>query len=133
VNSSPARIIQNLITRNSAPTSGGGIFLSSVGVELVNNTIADNDSASGSGVFAGFNRTTTFVNNLIVGKEGQTALVCDGFHFDPVPPVFKFNNVFSALGVVMADQAIKRPMATSPLILVNHRREIIICSLARHL
>ena len=61
VNQSDAQIIQNLIFRNSA-REGGGIWWLVPGARgplLVNNTIADNDSAQGSAIFAdGFDALT---------------------------------------------------------------------------
>src|SRR5262249_33443203 len=43
VNVSNALIVQNLITGNQAP-DGGGLYLSGLGLTVVNNTIADNDA-----------------------------------------------------------------------------------------
>jgi hypothetical protein len=41
----------------------------------INNTIADNDGALGSGVYAeGFDAAVKLFNNIVVAKAGQTAV-----------------------------------------------------------
>ena len=64
----------------------------------MNNTIADNHGF-GSGIFAdGFDAETRLINNLVIGSEGETAVLC-GTGYDPAStPMFEFNNVFSPLG-----------------------------------
>jgi parallel beta-helix repeat protein len=101
VNQSDATIAGNLIAGNHA-SSGGGVYWlvpsGARGPRLVNNTIAANDSPSGSGVFAdGFDVTAVLYNNNIVAAAGQTAVFC-GSSNDLHVPVFSFNNVFSATG-----------------------------------
>jgi parallel beta-helix repeat protein len=100
VNFSDALIAGNLITGNSAGCGGGiswGVPSGFRGPLLVNNTIADNDSAQGSGIFAdGFDTQTLMVNNIIVAKGAQTAVFCG--NFDANPPMFKSNDVFSPTG-----------------------------------
>ncbi len=122
-NSSDPLIVQNVITGNSA-TCGGGLFwavtTTNPGPLLVNNTIAANDSALGSAIFAeGFDAQTQLINNIIVGKAGQTAVYC-GNTFDQNPPVFKSNNVFtpsgSAYGGICANQTgINGNISSDPL------------------
>ncbi len=77
VNVSDALIAGNVIIGNSAGCGGGIHWLvpsGAWGPRLVNNTIADNDAALGSGVFAdGFDAQATLVNKVIVGRTGQTA------------------------------------------------------------
>jgi len=102
VNFSDALIVQNLIFGNSAG-SGGGIYWlvpsGNRGPLLVNNTIADNDSLQGSGLYAdGYDVQTRLVNNLIIGKTGQTAVYCGDFN-DLNPPIFDFNNIYTPSGL----------------------------------
>ncbi len=111
VNYSDALIVQNLIIGNNAGRGGGifwGVPSGNRGPLLVNNTIAENDSPQGSGIYAaGFDFGTVMTNNIIVGKKGQTAVYCEGL-YDNLPPVFNFNDVFSlsgtAYGGICADQ-----------------------------
>lgn len=76
-NFSDALIVQNLITGNNAGCGGGIFWLVPSGARgpvLVNNTIVDNDSLQGSGIFAdGFDAQTELINNLVIAKGGQTA------------------------------------------------------------
>jgi Fibronectin type III domain len=98
VSNSDALIVQNLITGNQAEQGGGiywGVGDGERGPLLVNNTIADN-LGQGSGIFAGgFDAHAQLFNNIVMGGSGQSAIYCDP-SFDPTPPVFMFNNVFSA-------------------------------------
>lgn len=112
VNKSDATIAGNLIAGNRASSKGGGVYwlvpLGDRGAIVVNNTIAANDSPSGSGVFAdGFDRTAVLYNNIIVAAPAQTAVFCGNFN-DLNPPVFRFNDVYSATGAsyggICADQ-----------------------------
>jgi hypothetical protein len=101
VNFSDALISQNLIISNSAATGGGIYWLvpsGNRGPLLVNNTIADNNSLQGSGIFAdGFEAQTELINNMVVGKPGQTAVYCGNFN-DTNPPIFQFNDIFNSAG-----------------------------------
>jgi len=125
VNFSDALIVQNLITGNTAGC-GGGIFwlvpFGALGPLLVNNTIADNDSPQGSGIFAdGFDAQTELINNIVVAKAGQTAVYCGDFN-DLNPPIFTFNDVFSpsgtAYGGICTDQTgINGNISNDPLFL----------------
>jgi Kelch motif protein/HYDIN/CFA65/VesB family protein/centrosomal CEP192-like protein len=106
VNSSDADIIQNLIIGNTAPNGGGGVYWlvpsGNRGPLLVNNTIADNDSPNGSAIFGdGFQSQAKMVNNAIIGKTGETALLCGNFN-NTVPPIIDFNDVFSSQGTAYA-------------------------------
>lgn len=97
-NRSDALIKQNLIYENMAP-EGGGIYMlvpaSGREVRMVNNTIVDNGSAQGSGLFSiGFHDEVQVINNVIVGKPGQTAVVCDDLYLSE-HPIFSHNDVFS--------------------------------------
>jgi len=101
INSSNAAIIQNVISQNSAGC-GGGVYWSvpsgTRGPYLVNNTLVDNDGAIGSGVYAnGYDINSLLVNNVIVGKTGQTAVYC-GSSNDPNPPQMRFNIVHAPSG-----------------------------------
>ena len=105
VNQSDAVIVQNLITGNSAGCGGGVHWLVPSGARgplLVNNTIADNLGASGSGIFTdGFDAGSQLINNLIVASAGEAALFCGDFN-DNNPPILRFNDVFSAGGSAYA-------------------------------
>jgi Right handed beta helix region/HYDIN/CFA65/VesB-like, Ig-like domain/Cep192 domain 4 len=94
-NGAVPRIIQNLIVNNA----GNGIWwLAPSGtnpIVLLNNTIANNDYANGSALYAsGWDSAATVTNNLLIGKDGQTAVYCD-VNYDPGPPQTSFNDVFS--------------------------------------
>jgi parallel beta-helix repeat protein len=98
-NVSDAEIVQNLIISNTA-SNGGGIYsivpFGARGPRLINNTIADNNSASQ--IFAdGFDAQAELINNIVVGNSGQTAVFCGNLN-DTNPPIFRFNNIFSPLG-----------------------------------
>src|SRR2546426_5914755 len=100
VNSSAALIVQNVITRNTTG-AGGGIYWSvpyeskNTARLIVNNSIVDNDAAQGSGIFTeGYDALTQLHNNIIVGRNGQSAVYC-GNSADVSRPAFRFNNVFS--------------------------------------
>jgi hypothetical protein len=101
VNYSDATIIGNVIVGNQAGSGGGIYWLVPSGFRgpiLVNNTIADNSSPSGSAIFAdGFDAAAALFNNNIVAAAGQTAVFCGNFN-DLNPPIFRHNNVFSATG-----------------------------------
>ncbi len=96
-NSSDALIVQNVITRNTAGR-GGGIYWAvpnGTRILIADNTIVDNDSAQGSGVFTeGYDALTQLHNNIIVGRNEQSAVYC-GNSADVNRPAFRFNNVFS--------------------------------------
>jgi parallel beta-helix repeat protein len=104
-NFSDVDIINNVITGNSSLRGGGIHWLTPSGTRgplLVNNTIAGNDSAEGSGIYAdGFDAQTLLVNNIIVAKAGQTAVVCGNLN-DINPPIFQFNDVYSPSGALYA-------------------------------
>ena len=98
VNRSEALIVQNLIYGNSAEQGGGISWLvpsGNRGPRLINNTIADNDATVGSGIFAdGYDGQTPLINNIIVGKRGQSAIYCGDFN-DLEAPIFSHNDVFA--------------------------------------
>lgn len=106
VNDSDALILQNLIVGNNAGQGGfntggqgGGIAFSvpssSRGPLLINNTIANNGGAGGSGIFAGgFDSQSQIVNNVIVASPGQPALFCDTT-YSQTPPTLQSNDAFS--------------------------------------
>ena len=73
VNGSHATILQNLVAGNQAGT-GGGASAASQGDSFINNTFVDNDSTAGAGVYL---PSAGFVNNIVLGKPGKTALYRD--------------------------------------------------------
>ena len=95
VNFSNALIVQNLIVRNRAGC-GGGIYVSSPVLGLVNNTIADNDGAPTSGIYVSFT-TGPMINNIIRSATGQTAIFCAFGNLNP--GALMSNNVFSPQGI----------------------------------
>jgi parallel beta-helix repeat protein len=101
VNVSNAVIVGNQISGNTAQRGGGvawAVPSGATGPVLVNNTIADNEAQEGSGVYAdGFDSQARLVNNIVVGKSGQTAIYCTSL-FDPQPPIFQDNDVFTPNG-----------------------------------
>jgi parallel beta-helix repeat protein len=99
-NDASPQILQNLFYRNTA-TSGGAIYwvipVSTPGLFLLNNTIAENSSGDGSAIYdGGFDTNMTIVNNLMIGKSGQAAYFCQQFNGTTVPAVFSYNDVFAA-------------------------------------
>jgi len=75
VNSSSEAIIQNLIVGNTAD-EGGGVYWSipsgDEGLQLLNNTVADNSASQGSGLWGGgFQSQVTVTNNIIKATQGQ--------------------------------------------------------------
>jgi putative cofactor-binding repeat protein len=101
INGESATITQNLIVGNSAPQGGGVYFVGPYGFRgpfLVNNTIANNEGSFSSGVYAtGYDSQSRLINNLIVAKPGEPAVVCDGL-YDPTPPIVSFNDAYSSGG-----------------------------------
>jgi parallel beta-helix repeat protein len=101
LNYADADIIGNVIAGNSAGCGGGVHWLvpsDRRGPLLVNNTIADNDGAQGSGIYAdGYDATVILVNNIVVAKGGLTAVFCTTL-YDPTPPTFQSNDVFAPSG-----------------------------------
>jgi hypothetical protein len=97
VNESDADIIQNLIANNTATCSAGVVWSvpsGARGPNLINNTIALNDTAGVIG--GGFDDNIRMVNNIVVAKPGQTAIVCG--HSYGNPNQFRNNVVFSSNG-----------------------------------
>ena len=105
VNQSDEIVVQNLIARNSAGQEGGGVYLfvppSSTGVTFVNNTIANNESNYGSGIWVGgYDSKDQFFNNIVVGNSGETAFQCDDLYISdpPPPPTIEFNDAWTSAG-----------------------------------
>jgi len=98
VNRSDALITQNVIHGNVAIEGGGLYWLVPYGARgprLVNNTIANNHSPTGSGILAaGFQEQAALNNNIIVGRPGQIAVLCDGTYGDQ-EPIFAYNDIYS--------------------------------------
>src|SRR5918995_2515914 len=107
VNSSGAKIVQNLISGNSAGC-GGGVYWTipdaNPGPKLFNNTIVDNDAPLGAGIYAsGDNRQVAITNNIIVETDSQTALYCTNIRWTVIP-LISFNNVFAPQGTPYGGQ-----------------------------
>jgi hypothetical protein len=112
-NFSDALITNNLIVGNRAFFKGGGISwlvpFGQRGPIVVNNTIAGNEAAFGTGIFAdGFDVRAELVNNILVGSGSGAVLHCGDFN-DLNPPVIAFNDVLNAgvgpgYGGICADQ-----------------------------
>ena len=107
VNSSGAKIVQNLITGNSAGC-GGGVYWAipdeNPGPKLFNNTIVDNHAPLGAGIYAsGDNRQVAVTNNIIAETDSQTALYCTNLR-GIVIPLISFNNVFAPHGTPYGGQ-----------------------------
>jgi parallel beta-helix repeat protein len=99
VNSSEPTIVQNLVVGNTAG-QGGGIYWSiPFGIQgplLVNNTIADNQAITGSGIWGGgFQDQVEAYNNVVVGISGKPAIYCDDA-YAPNPPQLRYNDAWSA-------------------------------------
>ena len=105
LNQSDAEIVQNMITGNSAECGGGVSWLvpsGERGPRLLNNTIADNQAATGSGIHAeGFQSAVEVINNIVVAWPAQTAVFCPAT-FDLSTPAFRSNDVFSPAGAFYA-------------------------------
>jgi len=87
--------VQNVVYGNSA-ARGGGIEWDRGNPRIINNTVADNDSDLGSGLYGEqHNYETQVINNIIVASPGQGAVFCSGFRGDGT---FRYNNVFSTDG-----------------------------------
>lgn len=123
---SGVRIVENVITGNTALAAGGGIEIDNTVSLILNNTIAGNDAPGGGSAFFGEFFTTTgpmtISNNLMVGKTGQAAVGCRGF--DTVsPPVFSFNDVFTLggpnYGSICIDQTGKNGNISADPLFVN--------------
>jgi parallel beta-helix repeat protein len=98
-NASP-QIFQNLFYGNTAG-SGGAIYwvipVSSPGLFLLNNTLVNNSSTNGSAIYdGGFDTNMRIINNLVIGRSGQTAYFCQQYNGNTTPAVFSNNDVFSA-------------------------------------
>jgi hypothetical protein len=99
-NDASPQIVQNLFFHNIA-SQGGAIYwliaVSTPGMLLLNNTIGENSSSSGSAVFdGGFDTNMTIENNLVIGKAGQSAYFCEQFNGNTTPAAFANNDVFAA-------------------------------------
>ncbi len=100
VNFSAATIVDNLIVGNAAGCGGGFYWGGSTGVTtLVNNTFADNDGAQGSAIaVSGVDTRHVIFNNVIVGKDAQTAFYCSNSSSTP-SPVINASDVWSPQGL----------------------------------
>lgn len=99
INDESPEIVQNLIIDNTAGEGGGILWIipvSTPGILLLNNTIAHNDSTSGSAIYdGGFDTNMAIQNNLIIAKAGEAAYFCQQNNGSTTPAVFANNDVFS--------------------------------------
>jgi parallel beta-helix repeat protein len=98
-NASP-QIFQNFFYGNTAG-SGGAIYwvipVSTPGLFLLSNTMANNSSSNGSAIYdGGFDNNMRIIDNLVIGKSGQSAYFCQQYNGNTTPSVFSYNDVFSA-------------------------------------
>ncbi|HXI43421.1 MAG TPA: right-handed parallel beta-helix repeat-containing protein [Bryobacteraceae bacterium] len=99
VSSSVGTIANNLITANSAGCGGGiaVVELPNLGPLVINNTIANNPSPQGSGIYSdNFDAQVRFSNNIIVAASGQVAVFCG--NGGSQQPILSFNNAFAPGG-----------------------------------
>jgi hypothetical protein len=107
VNEADEIIVQNLIARNIAG-SGSQIYSlvpqSSIGFVLINNTIASAPAggADAAVIADGFNVNVQIINNIILAKETEAALLCNPIYNDG-PPIVQFNDAFSPKGISYGD------------------------------
>lgn len=97
-NASP-QIIDNAFTQNTA-FQGGGMFwvipVSTPGLLLLNNTMANNNATQGSAIFdGGFDTNMTIQNNILLGTAGVNAIFCQQFNGTTTPAVLSSNDVFT--------------------------------------
>jgi len=95
-------VVQNIIVKNVAFSNGGGIW-GLAGVSLVNNTIAENQSPTVSGVYGSGSFMTSLYNNIVVGTPGIPALFCDST-FESNPAIFMNNDIYTPNGIAIAGQ-----------------------------
>ncbi|MBJ6725342.1 carboxypeptidase regulatory-like domain-containing protein [Geomesophilobacter sediminis] len=118
MNSSTTTFLQNLVVNNQAP-SHGGLTTGYGPTVFINNTIANNDSTGGAysdnaAVSLGGG---TFVNNVLLGVPGKSAVVCSASSLGN----FSHNLVYAPSGTAYAtgcpDQTgIKGNLAGDPLL-----------------
>lgn len=76
LDNSPAKIINNIIAHNWTKLRGGGVSVHICVPVLTNNTIVYNESVSGGGgLFSSSTSSTTLVNCILWGNEGNGGLL----------------------------------------------------------
>ncbi len=107
VNEADEIIVQNLIALNTA-SSGSQVYSlipeSVIGFALINNTIvsAANGSADAAVIADGFNTNAQLINNIILGRGSEAALLCNPIYQDG-PPIVHFDDAFSQNGIAYGD------------------------------
>jgi hypothetical protein len=102
VNDSTSTFLNNVFVGNRATGAGGGLYSSvpggARGPYVINNTFVDNVSAGGSAIYSdGFDSTSVFENNIMVGYSNQTVLYL-GAYFNVPQPLMTNNDIISPLG-----------------------------------
>jgi hypothetical protein len=107
VNEADEIIVQNLIAQNTAYS--GSQFYSSIpqstsGFVLVNNTIvsAHAGTADAAVIADGFNTNAQIINNIILARGSEAALLCNPIYMDG-PPIVTYNDAISVTGISYGD------------------------------
>ncbi|MCU1300372.1 MAG: hypothetical protein JWQ87_656 [Candidatus Sulfotelmatobacter sp.] len=107
INESDEIIVQNLITWNTAG-SGSQIYSlipqSVTGFALINNTIVSSSAgtADAAVIADGFNTNAQLINNIILARGSEAALLCNPIYQDG-PPIVHDDDAFSQNGISYGD------------------------------
>ena len=109
-------IVGNLIDHNRA-TVGAGVYLGDAVGSLVNNTIVENFSLNGSGIYIdNLLYATKFYNNIIIAASGaRNAFYAALPVFSNDPPIFKNNNISSYDGMIISQTGMNGNISADPL------------------
>ena len=104
------------------PVNSGGLYIEVIPF-LLNNIIADNDSAKGSGMYIStFALNVEFFNSIILAKTSQTAVCCVDNGSIPLP-IFIFDDFYGPQGTsycgVCSDQTGKNGNISSDPLFKN--------------
>jgi hypothetical protein len=103
INTSLTRLVQNLITGNTAGEGAALYLAGNAPSQALSNTVVDNLSRNvygqtglGATVYQEFG-VVNFANNLFIGPPGTTVMVCSRISESPAPSISR-NDVFAAGG-----------------------------------